>query len=47
MLPATKKAASDVGCLPTRIWQVLEAPFAAPLGLIADALTLKEHGVEV
>ncbi|KAI7840820.1 hypothetical protein COHA_005466 [Chlorella ohadii] len=27
--------------------QVLEAPFAAPLGLIADALTLKEHGVEV
>ncbi|PRW45043.1 vacuolar -sorting-associated 33-like protein [Chlorella sorokiniana] len=26
---------------------VLEAPFAAPLGLIADALTLKEHGVEV
>jgi hypothetical protein len=26
---------------------VLEACFAAPLGLIADALTLKEHGVEV
>jgi hypothetical protein len=26
---------------------VLEAGFAAPLGLIADALTLKEHGVEV
>ncbi|KAL4448622.1 hypothetical protein ABPG75_005841 [Micractinium tetrahymenae] len=26
---------------------VLEAPFAAPLGLVADALTLKEHGVEV
>ncbi|EFN56300.1 hypothetical protein CHLNCDRAFT_144693 [Chlorella variabilis] len=26
---------------------VLEAGFEAPLGLIADALTLKEHGVEV
>lgn len=26
---------------------VLEASFASPLGLVADALTLKEHGVEV
>lgn len=26
---------------------VLEAAFASPLGLVADALTLKEHGVEV
>lgn len=26
---------------------VLEASFAAPLGLVADALALKEHGVEV
>lgn len=26
---------------------VLEGGFAAPLGLVADALTLKEHGVEV
>ena len=25
---------------------VLEGGFAAPLGLVADALTLKEHGVE-
>ena len=26
---------------------VIEAEFASPLGLVAEALTLKEHGVEM
>lgn len=45
---AARKALLDVlDTIRGRKALVLEAPFAAPLGLVADALTLKEHGVEV